>query len=305
MLRFIYQLYFFRLKNTRLDELYSRLVVRTSNYLLRAYYGLTGYFTRKRVLNSTEKPKLIVSLTTYPARIEKIWMVIETILDQTVKPDKIFLWLFKGEFNGISDMPAKLRSLEKRGLDIRFCDENLYPHKKYFYTMMEYPEAVVITIDDDVLYPSTLISDLLDYQKRFPNSITCTLSRRIRLKDKGVADYSEWEYINESTRPLYRNQMIGAGGVLYPPDSLDEELFNLEKLKLYALKTDDLWLKVMSLKKRTKVACLTGKYPRLFIPQIRKNDKPLMLNNVGKNQNDKNLAMLLENYDIDLESCID
>ena len=41
---------------------------------------------------------------------------------------------------------------QKRGLTIRFC-EDLKAHKKYYYAFKEYPDDIVITVDDDVIYP--------------------------------------------------------------------------------------------------------------------------------------------------------
>ena len=52
----------------------------------RKHYGL---FIGER----TEK--IVVSLTSFPNRISKLWMVIETILSQSIKPDKVILYLSK------------------------------------------------------------------------------------------------------------------------------------------------------------------------------------------------------------------
>src|SRR6056297_73800 len=146
MLRLIYKLYFLRFSNQKVDSFYKRVMIRILNILLWVYYKMTGPFTGKRVLQSDNTPSLILSLTTYPARIDKIWMVIETLLDQTVKPDKIMLWLYEGEFPEKDNLPADLLKLEKRGVEIHFCNENLYPHKKYYYTMKKYPDTDLITV---------------------------------------------------------------------------------------------------------------------------------------------------------------
>ena len=171
--------------------------------------------------------------------------------------------------------------------------------------MREYPGASVITVDDDLFYPARLIENLLNYQEKYPGTITSTLTRKIRCKNGRLASYNDWEYVPSRTEPLFSNQMLGVGGVLYPPGVMDRELFNSENIKRCALKTDDLWLKIMSLKKGVKVACASGSYPRVFIPIIRTGDQPLMANNVGENQNDKNLAMLMKEYQVDLEEFIE
>lgn len=305
MLRFIYKLYFIRFKNSALDSLFKRAVIRVANVFLWLNYSLSAPYTGKRLIAENNHPKLIISLTTYPARVQKIWMVIETLLDQSEKADKIILWLYKGEFNDTSDLPLKLQRLQKRGLDIRFCDDNLYPHKKYFYTMQEYPTSDVITADDDILYHPDLVKNLKICHSEYPDSICCSIMRKIKVDENGFLPYKEWKYIESNSEPRFENQMIGAGGVFYPVNSLHPKCFNLEAIEKNALKTDDLWLKAMSLLCGTKVASIAGKYKRLFIPVIIKGDKPLMDNNIGQNENDQNLRKIIENYDISFDDYID
>jgi RimJ/RimL family protein N-acetyltransferase len=94
-------------------------------------------------INTTpRREKIIVSLTSYPKRIETTWLAIETLLRQTVKPDKIILWLADTQFESLEKIPRELREQQKRGLTIRFCDD-LKSHKKYFYTMQEYKNKKV------------------------------------------------------------------------------------------------------------------------------------------------------------------
>ena len=96
--------------------------------------------------------KLIVSLTSFPARIELVWMTIASLMNQTMKPKKIILWLSEEQFQTEESIPQTLLALRKRGLEIRFC-EDIKPHKKYFHTMQEYPDDIVVTVDDDIFYP--------------------------------------------------------------------------------------------------------------------------------------------------------
>lgn len=72
--------------------------------------------------------KIIVSLTSFPKRIDTLWITIETLLRQSMKPDEIILWLAEEQFNGIDSLPKALLEQQKRGLTIRFCDD-LRSHK--------------------------------------------------------------------------------------------------------------------------------------------------------------------------------
>jgi len=216
-----------------------------------------------------------------------------------VKPDRIILWLYEDEFNGVETVPDKLESLKRRGLEIRFCNLNLFPHKKYFYAMQEFPKNKVVTVDDDMLYHPDLIKNLLICNEKYPNAVCCSILREVGLKNSEVQPYSEWKYVQDSTAPTYINHLMGGGGTLFPPGSLNHELFNVESIKKLALRTDDLWLKIMSLKQNTKVSSVAGNYERFFIPVIQKNDTPLMDLNIGGKNNDKNFKKLMEYYDID------
>jgi hypothetical protein len=100
--------------------------------------------------------------------------------------------------------------------------------------------------------------------------------------------------------PSFQNLTMGGGGTLFPAQSLDSMLFNLEILKKYALTADDLWLKVMSLKKGTKVVSIAGEFPRFFIPIIQKNNKKLTDRNIGEGQNDLIFNKLIAHYEIPL-----
>ena len=60
------------------------------------YYRLfLVLFSYKKIVPTNRKPKIIVSLTSIPSRIHLTHLVIESILRQTVLPDKIVLWLSK------------------------------------------------------------------------------------------------------------------------------------------------------------------------------------------------------------------
>ena len=95
---------------------------------------------------------IIVSVTSHPARIREVVLAIRTVYRQTRQPDKVILWLGEEKFpNRYEDLPEELlRLVSEKGLEIRWC-EDIGPHTKYFYAFQEYPDALVITIDDDIL----------------------------------------------------------------------------------------------------------------------------------------------------------
>ncbi|MBD5546136.1 MAG: glycosyltransferase family 2 protein [Lachnospiraceae bacterium] len=192
-----------------------------------------------------EKSRVIVSMTTYPARIGSVWMTVSSLLQQTMKPYKVILWIAEEQFAD-KKIPKRLERLKRRGLEIRFC-EDLKPHKKYYGTMKAYPDYYVITADDDILYPEDHIERLWQGHEKYPDTIVCNWSHRIAFDgQKGFAPYDEWSD-DTGAIPAYSTLAVGCNGVLYPPGSLPEEAFSKHRIMEYALNTDDLWLKCMEI----------------------------------------------------------
>jgi hypothetical protein len=225
-------------------------------------------------------------------------MTIESILRQSVKPDKIILWLYEGEFEGLSSLPEKLLDQQNRGLEIRFCKENIMPHKKYYYTMLEFPKANVITIDDDKIYPRDLLSKLIAFNITYPKTVISTICRKIEVTDDRLTPYKDWKRKYETILPSFSYLPIGAGSILYPPNSMCKDALDIESLTLLSLKADDIWLKIMGLKNNTKTMCIAGEFIFPFISVRIKDDRELMSSNVKQGHNDIVLIKLINHYKI-------
>ena len=174
-----------------------------------------------------ENSDVIISLTTYPARIHIVWVTIATLLNQKIKPKRVCLYLAKEQFpNGEEELPKKLTSLKKRGLEILFCDD-LKSHKKYYYAIKDNPENIIITADDDMLYPESMTKELLDAHSKYPDTVICEYAHKITLLEDGeIEEYNKWQAYGEDTKPTMGILPVGCGGVLYPPHVLDERIFD-------------------------------------------------------------------------------
>lgn len=261
------------------------------------WYKCTIPLKNKGINKKPGAETIIISLTSYPGRIDVVWMSIESILRQTIKPDKIILWLGKEKFSGLDELPAILKNQIKRGLTVEFR-EDLKPHTKYYHAMRENPESTIITVDDDIIYPPDLFEKLLKFNKLYPNSIICHGARKIEINGSTFLNYSKWPNWHKKpieTRERFDLLPLGVMGVLYPPGKLHEELFNIELLKKHSLYADDLWLKAMALKKGTK-AVLTNSFKRVFVEITDSQTESLMSSNIGKNLNDKQFKSLDEEF---------
>lgn len=298
-IRLLYKCYFFTFSNKWLDLKYHHVCIKLTN---RFYPLLCSFSAPETLAGQDANNPYIVSFTSFPARIDKVWQVAESIFRQCFQPTRLILWLSTEDFESKELLPKKLLQLEKRGLEIRFCNNNLMPHKKYFYAMQEFPNATIITIDDDMIYPPDLLQKLITAQQQYPGSICCSICADIKISEGHFRPYDEWYYVKKNQAPSFRLLPIGAGAVLYPPGSLHKEVFNQPQLIKMALYTDDLWLKIMSLVNYTKVASIAGEYPRFFAPVLYKKTLRLMDLNIGQGQNDIVFNNLITRYHISTAS---
>jgi hypothetical protein len=202
--------------------------------------GITNekYFDNKNV---------IVSLTSHGKRIYDVFLVIESLLEQTIKPNKIILWLAEDEFT-MDNIPVILKKMQNRGLIIEFC-EDIKSYKKLIPALKKYPNDIIITADDDVIYQYDLIENLLNSYKQNPELIHFCRGRRIKFKDdNNLENYMKWDFCRNDYEISKLNISIGIGGILYPPNVLYKDVTNKEFFLSLAPNADDVWLYAMALK---------------------------------------------------------
>ena len=211
------------------------------------YYHLHSKFSNAvGVLGNRREVPLIVSLTSTPDRIRKVYLCIETLLCQSLKPDEIILWL--PDTIGRDDIPKSLQRLENRGLHIRLC-RDIGPHTKLIYALKENPKSVIVTADDDVFYPGYWLEKLYKAYLKEPQYIHCYRAHLMISKSNGMLEnYSEWgRFARGIVAPSFFLFPTGNGGVLYPPGSLNHEVFNEKLFTRLCPTADDAWFKAMSL----------------------------------------------------------
>ncbi len=193
--------------------------------------------------------ELIISLTTYSKRINNVALVIESCMQQTLKANKIILWLDESFRNKC--LPAALQRQQKRGLIIDYC-EDIGPYKKLIPTLERYPNAAIITVDDDALYDANMVDRMVRAWKERPGCVYCNRMHRMLFDEKGyLLPYKQWDWLcKEMNTPNHLNFPTGVGGILYPPGSLAREVLNKDAFMKLCPRGDDIWFKAM--------ACLAG-----------------------------------------------
>jgi FkbM family methyltransferase len=248
-------------------------------------------------------PELIVSLTTIPERISRVHLCLDSLLCQSVRPDRIILWLSESNETGrpiISKdgLPKSLILLMKRGLEIRWT-EDIRSYRKFIPTLIAHPKALIVTADDDIYYPSHWLRGLYEAYLREPEYIHCHRAHLINYDETGKPlPYREWEMMAQGfSGPSIDLFPTGVGGILYAPGHLDSEVLNKKTFLEICPKADDVWLKAMSLKagvRCKKVAKHTFTIREVRIP----NNRTLFEENVINNGNDPQIKAVIERYGV-------
>ena len=204
--------------------------------------------------------KTIVSLTSYPARIATAHLVVQSLLRQSVKPDKIILWLAREQFPQKNKvLPPQLRVLTKKGLTIVWT-KDLRSYKKLIPALKKYPRDIIITVDDDQLYPKDLLKNLLAARRAAPRDIIAHRITRLQnnLKIFPRSYYYQntaaLNYAESLKRASFFNKQTGAGGVLYPPNCLHRDVLKEKLFWRLAPTSDDIWFWLMGVLQGTRVS---------------------------------------------------
>jgi hypothetical protein len=223
------------------------------------------------------------------------------MLRQTVKPDALYLWLADEQFPD-KILPKSLTNLEKRGLTIKFCPDDLKAHKKYYYAMLLHKDANIITVDDDLYYDENLLKNVIEIHKQNPKIIATNRAHKITFANENeIQPYKNWEHVTTDSKPSHLIMQTGGCGTLYPAAVLIDTTFNKLLIKDLCFYADDVWLKVMSVLSDTKVVT-NKKYNKDHLSISTTQREKLVKTNVISGGNDVQLRNLLDYFNIDLAS---
>ena len=289
---------------------YSRIPMPQSNWdiLNRVNSALRRFTLKKRILryfaveknnirNECKADDVIISLTSFPARLNTIWQCIESLKRQTIRPERIILYLSKEQITK-DNIPLSLTKEVDDLFEIRMVDGDIRSHKKYYYAMKEYPDKMIVTTDDDVIYPPFMLSYLLEAHSQYPKDIIANYTHVIKHENGVVAPYIEWydlPFTQNRINTTPNQIQVGIGGVLYPPNSLFSDVLDMDLAKELSFLADDLWLYAQTIVGGHSVI-KSRLNKKTIIPITIKNDRTLTSENVLQNKNDVQFNNLRKYY---------
>lgn len=280
-------------------------------YLILYIYGeLLKWLCKLHIIKPSKKPlrksnrerPLVVSLTSYGRRVtETVPYTVISLLRQSYKPDELILWLDDTNWSE-QNIPQSLKRLQKYGLTIKYC-EDIRSYKKLIPTLINRPDSLVVTADDDVFYPSDTVERLIKEYQKNPNRVYCNIAHCVKIDSvSGLCRYKEWngDIYDESGSLVFP---IGVGCILYDPRLLYKDVTRKDLFTRLSPQADDVWFYFMELLKGTECCVLKRRafgpfYPIDMFYQLCHKNSSLVKQNVGEDLNDLQIKNVMEHYGI-------
>ncbi len=190
----------------------------------------------------------------------------------------------------------------QKGLEIKFC-EDIKSYKKIVPALKEFPKDIIVTADDDILYPFEWLEVLYKSYLKNPDYIHCHRAHFIPLKNKTeFYPYIESLFEIDCEEPSHNIFFTSGGGVLFPPRSLHEDTVYKDRFFELSPTADDIWLNAMAVKKGTQKRIVKNRFKLLYEESffsnmvIAKNVQEEGLCNINILENDKQLKKVHDFY---------
>lgn len=214
---------------------------------------------------SREVP-IIISISSLRENFSILPIIIYSLLNQSLKPDKIILWLDE-EYQDMANIPYEITQFAKNGLEFRF-KKNLGDYTKTIYAMEEFYNSIIVTASDKIYYPANWLKNLYLSYISHPNDIhvhgafNAKINKSFKYWDKVKKEAADFLFLPLSDM-----------GILYPPKCFGKEAFRRELFLKKHIINDNLWFWVMSIlaKRKTRLIKNPSKFFIKFTPILYKN----------------------------------
>ena len=183
-------------------------------------------------------------MTSYPPAISFVAAAVKSLLAGSVLPDKLVLYVTLEEFKD-RKLPDELLELEKSSdiFEIRDYGRNIRSYRKLVPALDDFPESIIVTVDDDVVYHKNMLRDLITLHEKYPKDIIAHRAKRIS-PDKPYKKWKKYRWYHFLSRKIHNdfsNLQTGVAGVLYPPHALKKEMIDPALFMEIAPTADDIW----------------------------------------------------------------
>ena len=197
----------------------------------------------------TDKPRVVVTLTTLPGRIHQIRNVLESLLQQTLAADEIRVYTptHSAREQRAYATPPWLAAMAPRVRLVRI-EKDYGPATKVIPAVRDGlangDDALLVVVDDDTLYPPRLLETFASWSRRFPDAVVSAtgwpVTRSLR--------YPHWTenylvYGNELVAPHPVSVVRGNCGFAVKAKFFDAKLWEeMARAPAGATVMDDVWI---------------------------------------------------------------
>lgn len=203
--------------------------------------------------------RVVVTLTTIPARAAMLKPVLRSLIDQSEPADRIVLALPHATRSGEPYPPLAQLALPQ-GVEVIRCEDE-GPATKVLPALRLEPDAVLIVVDDDVIYPRRFIETLLKEHRRLRKAAFGF--RGVRLTQSVPFYALDHIFATGIAEPAAVDVLFGTWGYLLPPRILGEAVHDFTGYPPQVRWVDDVWI--------------SGHLARAGVPRfvVRANELPL------------------------------
>jgi hypothetical protein len=203
-------------------------------------------FHRARRLRRADAPprkpverveRIVVTLTSIADRAGTIAPALRSLLDQTIPADRVILaWPTHSLRTGLPN-PELLNLPE--GIEVLRCDD-LGPATKLLPALVAEPDALLIVVDDDVIYPVDFIETLISAHRLSREAAVGYRGWRL----EGDRDPKDLDHVFATAlvKPEEVDILFGTWGYLIPPGALDEAVQQFSGWPAELRWVDDVWV---------------------------------------------------------------
>lgn len=284
-----------------IKKIFRRLSLLFKSIFLSFFFFFRGCFCRTTLKNGNVK--FVVSLTTYGWRYNFVFLTIESIFFQEVRPSVIYLWIHKDEH--ISPI-AKwfLQRQIKRGLIVRYVERDIRSYKKLSYIISDTDCSFdfIITADDDVFYPRYWVRNFVEHPK-VNTHILCNRGRVITFESNSeqLKAYKYWPLANSSHNSSNCILPTGVSGICYPIKALDMRISDFDSIEKLCPYADDIWYKMITTANGYKSVILERSIDH-FPPLVTSLTKGLEKMNVNEDLNTRQFTNSLSYFGLGKDS---
>lgn len=214
--------------------------------------------------------KIIVSLTTIPANIPRIQKTLESLLTQTIKPNKIIVNIPNSHNKNFDT-----KELNKL-IEINRCND--YGQSTKILGLLKYKfndDDIIITVDDTIGYPKKMIETYCKLKDNKDN-IYCLLGRNTFDNKQISKKYETNEII--SGKMMRVEYFESFGSVMIRGHMLNANLLTIVHFPKYVKYSDDLFLSNFMQYKKYMIETNDFSENKLILP-TGKNNKDLRITN--------------------------